>query len=465
MKSPAFREPEKAIDPVDSFTINIEELDRIKSSLHQYFTHMMHAHLPKGGPNTHTYQTPPLNAANLQHQQEALNKERAASVKNNNSNRAPAAPTTSHAPFLFGSQSPQGVPHFFGGKNELTQEKLVLPVAKKRKGNNQGASAASTPAQAQATPATKSSPLPKADPPGSQCTAAAPTIKCSVPGCETGRIGFASKADLDKHVVESHEPKEPVIKDPLDAAAYAIEGMRLALNLDESGKSKPIIQQPKAEPPQAQAMKKTLSAQGVKQDVSTPMSRIPTQVGPSPSSNPLRTPQTAASETKATGKDRKTVLTAAKPPVSPAADLWANSHVKPGWFKEVFSDVSHLNRPVLDDFVVDWLRRNPFTPPSSPSSGATSKDSPHKSDISANDTLNINVSTDDDVLMAELFDDTLLGDLAGLEMDWDAATEELAAKGKRRRDGEEAVASEEWLKNWAPEKYTERKRESAQRKR
>ncbi len=61
--------------------------------------------------------------------------------------RAPAAPTTSHAPFSFGGQSPQGDPQFYGPtKNELTQEKLVLPATKRRKGNN--FASPSTPAQA-----------------------------------------------------------------------------------------------------------------------------------------------------------------------------------------------------------------------------------------------------------------------------------------------------------------------------
>ena len=466
--------------------MGMEELDAIQTKLHEYFAFLMSAKGPKTGQNPPQQQ---LSTANLQSQQEAINKVRAANLQKsnvNNSNRAPAAPTTSQPPFSFGSQSPQGVPQAYGPtKNELTQDKLVLPVlpmTKRRKGNH-GASPSSLPQAPPAAAANKLPPIGKTDSPDAQRTPAVPPmIKCPVAHCETGSAGFSTQADLEKHHADTHEPKEPVIKDPLDAAAYAIESMRLALNLDQDGKSKPLQEQ-KVEPMQAQAMKASLSAQGqssVKQEAATPMSRAATQTGPSPSSNMLKTPQTAAniktpaSDAKSTGKEVKTIASV-KSPVAATPDPWANSHVKPEWFKQVFSEVADLNRPVSDDSIIDWLERNPLTPSASPSSGVPSKDSPHKSDISANDTLNINVNGDD-WLPPEWFDDGLPSDMAALDvgdlmdMDWEATfgkaeeEEEVLAKGKRRRERDPLDPSDEWLKVWAPDKWEEAKKKDAGRK-
>ena len=249
--------------------------------------------------------------------------------------------------------------------------------------------------------------------------------------------------------------------------------MRLALNLDQDGKSRPLQEQ-NAEPMQAQAMKVSLSAQGqssTKQEAATPMSRNPTQTGPSPSSNLLKTPQatanvkTPASDAKSTGKDTK-AMTSAKSPATTAPDPWANSHVRPEWFKQVFSEVADLNCPVSDDLIIDWLERNPFTPSTSPSSGILSNSSPHKSDISASDVLNINVEGDD-WLPPEWFDDSLPNDMAALDvgdlmdMDWEGTfgkvedEEEMLANGKRRRERD---PSDEWLKAWAPDQWEERKK-------
>lgn len=490
--------------------MSLEELNSIQTKLHEYFQYLMtnvdtrsgsrngqqydrdmSAKIPKTGQNPPQQQQ--LSAANLQSQQEMLSKARVADLhKNhsNNSNRPPAAPTTSQPPFSFGGQSPQGIPQFYGPtKNELTQEKLHLPVTKKRRNNNNIASpsmSAQVPAPAPApAAANKTSLFGKTEPADAQRTPAVPPmVKCPVANCETGTVGFSTKVDLEKHIAETHEPKEPVIKDPLDAAAYAIESMRIALNLDENGRSKPL-QELKAEPMQAQAMKASLSAQGqssVKQEATTPMSRNPTQTGPSPSSNLLKTPQAAAniktpaSDAKSTGKDIKAVAPT-KPAAAVAPDPWANSHVQPEWFKEVFSEVANLNRSVADDVIIDWLERNPFTPSTSPSSGTLSKDSPHKSDISANDTLNINVNGDD-WLPPEWFDDGLPSDMAALDVGdfedvgWEDTfekleeeEEEMLANGKRRRRERDPLdPSDEWLKAWAPDMWEELKKKDAGRK-
>ena len=467
--------------PVDNFTMTLKELDQSEAKMHEYIALMM----KKVGGQAQSMRPQQLNAANLQQQQEALNLQRARSVQKShadNSNRAPAAPTTSHAPFAFGAQSPQGIPVY--AKNELTQEKLVLPEKKKRRYN---AASPATPAQTQTVPTVKSSPGPKAESPDAQRTPAAPqVIKCPVPDCQSGAAGFVSREDLEKHTFEAHDPTHN-IKDPLDAARYAIESLQIALNVDENGKPKPVAQEPKSENVTLQAapMKTTVSSQGFKQEAGTPMSRNPTQTGPSPASNLLKTPQTAAtaktpvSEAKTVGKDAVAVATSApaetKVPPTAAPDPWANSHVKPEWFKEVFGGVANLNRQVPMDIVKEWFERNPLTPPTSPSSGSAEKDSPHKSDVSANDELGIKlVATEDqDWVMADWFDESLHDDLANLEipdimdMDWETAfgkvdDEENGGKGKKRDANE---TSDEWLRAWAPDKLEKSKRKGLGEKR
>ena len=468
--------------PVENFTMTLKELDQSEAKMHEYNVLMMKI----VGSQTQNMRPQQLNAANLQQQQEALNLQRTRSVQKShadNSNRAPAAPTTSHAPFALGAQSPHGIPVY--AKNEFTTQKdLVLPEKKKRRYN---AASPATPAQTQPVSTMKSSPRLKTESPEAQRTPAAPSmIKCPVPDCQSGAAGFVSKEDLEKHTFEAHDPTHN-IKDPLDAARYAIESLQIALNVDENGKPKPVAQEPKSETVTVQAapMKTTVSSQGFKQETATPMSRNPTQTGPSPSSNLLKTPQTAAnvktpaSEAKTVGKEAAAAVTSApaetRLPPSIAPDPWGGSHVKPEWFKEVFGGVADLNRQVPMDIVKDWFDRNPLTPPTSPSSGSAEKDSPHKSDISTNDELGIKlVATEDqDWVMADWFDESLHDDLANLEipdimdMDWDTAfgkldDEESGGKGKKRDPNE---TSDEWLRAWAPDTLEKSKKKDLGQKR
>ena len=481
--------------PVEHFTMTIEEVEEYKTKFHQYFAYMLKSFQPQPTAAASTAQAPSgqpqLNAANLKVQQETLNAARVATVQKNqanNNSRPPAAPTATHPPFSFGSQSPQGVPHY-DRKNELTQEQLKLPQAKKRKPNQ---AANIPPNQTPKMQANKSSPATKTESPEVPRAPLVPNmLKCSVLDCDSGKKGFATKDDLEKHRKEVHEPKEPAIKDPLDAAAYAIESLRIALNLDENGKSKPITP-PKDDKDatkedrgslQAPTMKASASnqSQNIKQEAATPMSRIPTQTGPSPSSNLLRTPQAAiavktpASDSKLANKDGRSKEAATKPSTAVTSDLWASSKVKPQWFKEVFCDVASLNRPVSEEFITSWLGRNPFTPPTSPSSGAVDKDSPHKSDISVNDNLSINVMAgDEDWMLSEWYDDRLQGGMEALDVgdlmdiNWDPPEDkaeeedEVSGRGKRRRDSKDP--SDEWMKAWAPERYEENKKRDAQKK-
>ncbi len=122
--------------------------------------------------------------------------------------RAPAAPITSHAPFSFGGQSPQGVPQFYGPtKNELTQEKLVLPATKKRKGNN--IASPLTPAQAPSPAApSKFSPFGKTESP--EPTALPVTGSSLGPSAgERYRTAMRNSARRDKLALQQQDTVKP----------------------------------------------------------------------------------------------------------------------------------------------------------------------------------------------------------------------------------------------------------------
>ncbi len=468
--------------------MSLKELEEYKTKMHSYFSFMMEKQGQAGQAKTAQKPHQQLNAANLQQQQDAINLQRAASVQKNhaNSNRAPAAPTTTHAPFPFGSPSPQGVPQMYAAnKNELTQEKLHLPLSKKRKNNNKQASAASTPAHSKGTPVTKSSPLPKPSSPELRRAPAVPPLaKCPIEGCNTSGAGFATKEELEKHKLEAHDPTHN-IKDPMDAALYAIESMRIVLGLDEDGKCKPVAPETKREKPMPQAptMKTTASSQGIKQEATTPMSRNPTQTGPSPSTNLLKTPQTTtyvktpASETKSLVKEAAanaaSASTIAKPAAADEPNAWANSQVDKEWFREVFCGCANLNRSVGTEAMTAYLERNPFTPSTTPSS----KDSPDRTDISPGDNLDVNINVDagetgDDWIMTQnWFEEGLHDEMADLKlpnlddvMEW----EKFFENDDEDRDDEKLNDNEwgapvEFLKAYDPQKYESLKKKQKER--
>lgn len=456
--------------------------------LHKYFQFMME-NQGKTGQGKPSQQ--PLNAANLQQQQDAINLQRAASVQKShvNSNRVPVAPTTTHPPFPFGSPSPSGVPQYVAAnKNELTPDKLVLPISKKRKNNNNQASPASTPAQGQGTTVTKSSPLPKPLSPQIQRPPAVLAFnKCTIEGCNSSEVGFATKEELERHKLEAHDPTHN-IKDPMDAAMFAIESMRLVLGLDENGKCKPVVQEKKEKAlPQAPAMKTSVSSQGIKQETATPMSRNLTQTGPSPSTNLLKTPQattnvkTPVSETKSLvkGVASDAIITPAvakAPVVVGELDGWACSKVEKGWFKQVFGGCASLNCSVGTKATEAYLERNPFTPPETPST-ATSKASPHRSDISLNDSLNVNIDVDagglggEWVLTQNYFDNAPLDAMADLSIpdlgdinEWKKAFDsDPEDKEDEKLEENEWDAPVKFLKEYDPEKYQELKRKQKEK--
>lgn len=487
--------------PVEQLTITSEELDQAIENLTQYFHHIMKKFVkappqpgprqqPLGQPTNQAQRQPPveqvlkepassLSAANLQQHQQAMQSARQASVqKSHNSSRAPAAPTSPQPPFSFTTQSPQGLAKYPPDRpNGLTQDKLSLPSTKRRKNNPPPSVVASPPIPASGTLPSKSQPVtknvtqgvPPAHPPVIM-------IKCPVPNCHVAPKGFAAQADLDKHMSEVHEPKEPQIDDPLP---WALEQMRAGLNLDESGHSisrlgvknvKGLVEAPK--------MKASTSAQGqsaVKQETSTPMTRVPTQTGPSPASNLLKTPQasanikTPASEVKSSSKEGKT--TESKPSASllkePTAspDPWSDSLIPSAAITEAWSSLADIQPEEL------WTTsQNTLTPASTLSSSKSDKNSPRDSDIGENDVVKINIAINDDQewKQPEWLEVGLFGDMEllnmnqdFLSMDWDspieageiAATMENESRGKRRRGSEaddlSLAAAPEWLNIYA----------------
>ena len=481
-------------NPVDHFTISSEELDKSYAMLQRLYHFTMHrvaqekarGSAPQDAqalqpPQQPAKQPPVLSAANLQQHQDNMQAARQASVQKSqhHSNRAPPAPTSDKPPYAFniGAQSPHGIPMY--GPNELTQDKLQLPTNKKRRTNNQPGSSASTPAQQAGTPLQKPSPLAtKVPSPEIQRLQAPAMFQCPVPSCSSGSTGFTSQSELDKHRVEIHEPKEPVIEDPFQ---FALEHMRFALNLDDEGKAKPKADgnpaQPKAE---ALAIKKSSSARGtpaLKQEATTPMIKGPTQTGPSPTSNLfLKTPQgaanikTPASETKIIPKDSTRDTST---PVVDTNDPWADSLIQPDTIREAFSGLSTLNGPKA------WTKIQDFhlTPESMSSDNSPDKNSPRPSDISENDLVKINMDVDlgdkswiplswSDPMMSfeelDLGNDTLgfgYGEGSGADlMDWETVfgetpeeAEEKAKKAQKKYLRDPDGPTEEWLKVYGPE--------------
>lgn len=171
--------------------------------------------------------TVPLNAANLQQQQQQLNKIHQRS--GSRSAHTPAAPTSTQPPFPFGASSPHGAPAYIG-KNALTQENLHIPARKKQKQNNAGqntqGSKASPHVHKVPSPETKRQSAPESKPQPK------PTLCCSEPECDRHNVGFGSEEALRAHTQEEHiQPLE-------DPTKYALDNMAALLGLDPQGRSK-----------------------------------------------------------------------------------------------------------------------------------------------------------------------------------------------------------------------------------
>lgn len=435
------------------------------------------AQQPPGVPSAGSKTQPPpdatssLSAANLKEHQKAMQVQRHASVQKSNAahggNRAPAAPTSPQPPFHFGS--PDGV-KYANRTDELTQDRLKMPPKKKRR-SDQPPSNTSISAQPQHFDTSKSPQLAKAIPAAAEKPLSEAPIKCYAPEC-ADLDGFVSQADLDKHALDIHDPKEPTIGDPLQ---WALEQMRSGLGLEENGKSKLLLAECKTEQtaPEATTMKKSPSAQRQavgKQESATPMTRVPTQTGPSPGSNLLKTPQpssnlkTPGSETKSAAKDVKAVEpknshSPTQKQANTSPDPWATSLISSAAISGAFSGL-----PIPSSTGTWNTIQHAMTPSSTLSSGMSEKTSPRVSDISENDAVKISLDTDPlDYFDWLTFESATSDDFPNdsdyeivEDMDWgstglDGPLKEMDNEGPREGRVEDMGPSREWLKTFAPE--------------
>ena len=481
--------------PLEQLTITPEELDVCVEKFNKYFQALQKLAQQSKNPNAAQGQTmnqqtpgfplpesrtqqqpdaaPSLSTANLKEHQKAMQVQRQANVQKSNAahggNRAPAAPTSPKPPFHFGS--PDGVPAKYANRtDEVTRERLRIPPKKKRK-SDQPPSNISTPAQPQQSNASKSPLLAKTAPALTEKQPNEALFKCHAPECAEQLDGFVSQADLDKHTLDSHDLKEPIIENPLQ---WTLEQMRSGLGLEENGESKLPPTESKAEQHLSEAikMKKSPSAQhqaAVKQESATPMTRVPTQTGPSPGSNLLKTPQpstnlkTPGSDAKPAVKDAKamepkTLHSPAQKQASASPDPWATSLVSSAAISGAFSGLSVPNSTGAWSTI-----QHVMTPSSSLSSGMSEKTSPRVSDVSENDTVKISLDTDPlDYSDWFNFDSASDQDFefeivrVGEDMDWestelDEPPKEVKNEGPRKGRVEDMAPSKEWLKTFAPE--------------
>lgn len=277
-----------------------------------------------------------------------------------------------------------------------------------------------------------------------------------------------TQSELEQHNVEVHEPQEPIIDDPME---FALESMRLALGLDENGKSKP----------QAPKMKLSLSAQShgsTKQETSTPMARAATQTGPSPASNLLKTPQASTgikspASDASKGKNVKGSATSPKDTTSSPVDPWAGSCISA---EDIVSSWSGLVE--MNSMSFTTLQKG-LTPSSTDfsSNEKSERNSPRTSDISENDAVKISIdvkNNNDDWIPSEWFENSLYSDIESMNFGPDSFMEDAGwdifagiedtqmvdigpSTGKAKRKEDQNLVSEEWLKVYAPEKLPAKK--------
>ena len=422
---------------MDQFTITPEELDSSIATLKKAFNYVIQKlteqrrlQMSKNGiANNNVAQytaaptaqisTPPLNAANLQQNQQAelqvLQAQRQTSMQRTNSsreNRTPAAPTSSQHPLSFGAQSPSphGVPQY-NSPNGLTQEMLTIRRTTKKRKTNDASSTVTTPVQTQGTPGSIGSSQTKIPSPQmGRSGVSSSGIKCPIVDCASAKQDFATVEDLAKHTAEVHEVKDPVIEDPL---SYALESIRIGLGLDENGKAKPRVDGQRGGKGENDApeMKLSSSMQGQtpsRQEGDTPMSRIPTQSGGSDPSDLLKSSNqnigsSKETSSKSTREDVTKLTSTSKDVLTVPKNPWDGVAISPRELSECFPSLAELN---------DDLTKVKLTPPSTLSSGKSEKSSPKPSDIDEDDLLHIRIEGEDSEfwINPDLYEGSIFGE-------------------------------------------------------
>lgn len=334
----------------------------------------------------------PLNAANLQQQQQQLKMHQRS---NSRSSHAPAAPTSAQPPMGFGATSPHGAPSYLNN-NTLTQEKMHIPARKKQKQN-------STPVPGQGTPSSNASPqVPKAVSPEmkrqAEVKSQTTTFTCPEPECDRSTITFESEEALKLHTLEEH------IRPLNDPVKFAQEHLASGLGLDSQGHSKkPASQEPghpsTATPTSAKLIRGN-SKQGhtpnIKESASaagTPMNRQASmnRQGSSAGGKPNTQSKDAASKAQSTSKD-STKQPETQP--STAVDPWSNATIDPNELYQAFQPFETGAGGAISDMNV----YRSITPNDTPESSKDGVSEPN-SDISEGAGLDINLDILDDKWM------------------------------------------------------------------
>jgi hypothetical protein len=345
----------------------------------------------QGSTATATPPTVPLNAANLQEQQQQLNKMH---QRSGSRSHVPAAPTQTHAPYQFGSAKspPDGAPVYdrsYALKNDLTQEKLQLPVHKNKKQRpNSSTPGQNTPANAspQVSKTTISPDMKRqVTEPRSQ---ARPILSCSEPECDKHNVGFESEDALRQHTEEEH------IKPLSNPLQYAQQNLAASLGLDSQGRSLHQTTKPEAvQAPTAQPMAPGGSKQGQTPAIksgstpaSTPMNR---QVSMNrQASAPGARPVTPAKVTPLKeGSGNVTKQKVPPPPEPVVEDSWANVTIDPNELLQGFQPFESGAGGAISDMNV----YRSITPNDTPESSKDSGVSEPNSDISEGVGLDISL--------------------------------------------------------------------------
>ncbi|RYP69411.1 hypothetical protein DL770_008248 [Monosporascus sp. CRB-9-2] len=293
-----FQDAEKMTILKDSFSMRPQEVDGARSMLEsmakdlaasypqgmrrntsQQNSAETTAQAGAGDPKAAMPQPAPLNAANLEKQNQQAQAVKMHQRSASKGGQVPPAPTTTtQPPFPFGAPSPAGQPTYFG-KNTITQSDLALPARKRPKtGTHSGTGSANQ--SANASPQVPKQPSPE------MARRAVPDVKappkpqfiCPEPGCEANSIGFPTEEARRNHHEEEH------VKPYQDPEKFVKESLAAALGLDPNGN------------PTAQRRAQGAGASG--HSPAPPVTNDPSKHGQTPVARNEATPMSRESSTK-----------------------------------------------------------------------------------------------------------------------------------------------------------------------
>lgn len=308
----------------------------------------------------------PLNAANLEQQQQAIKQSQ--HNRQNSRNVPPAAPTVAHAPPF-----PNVVP------NQLTQEQLRLP-RKKQKHNPTSTPiiGQENPRSAVPQPVRVASPDMNAQQPAQPQEPEISRFHCPEPSCDHHFVEpFEDQAALEKHNQEEH------VRPLQDPTQYALGQLATLLGLEEDGTAKKISN---AAPQNGNAPGATSTAKAE----STPAATAQTSMARVKSSNGVKDGPIEAKPSQATkveeGKDSAVEI---KNDFSD--DFWADCPVNPHSLVHNFEHLESGAGGAISNMAV-WRAISANDTPESSKDGVSEPNS----DISEGLDLNIGVDFNDD---------------------------------------------------------------------